>query len=316
MRIALYHNTDIHHEMLGYLIEYCNTAGHKLHIYFAFDDKSAKDWINYYNIYFENSFGWINKWKILDEVNYDTIFLITDDNLQFPFIDPKYYHKIVCIDHWHINRRPEIEYHIGVRRLIDRPNLPYAIPTYNIILPEEKKYLMKSVSRIQVLFVGRFNIPTSTTFQFFDNFDEIDFHIVRLKKDEDLFKYLIKTPNMYFHYDMKIDELINLMKKSHYVFLMPSYVEGYVQYKLSSLIPQSFSTLCQVILPQTWNQQLKLKSVIEYNDHQYLRPNKEIKLDISNFDKVIDNLYQERCEIIQHNKTVLDNAINTIIQKS
>jgi hypothetical protein len=167
-----------------------------------------------------------------------------------------------------------------------------------------------------VLFIGRFNIPSSLTFQLFDNFDNIDFHIIRNNEDDVFFELLVKRPNIYFHSYMSTEDLISLMKKSHYIFLMPAYVEGYPQHKLSSLISLSYSTLCQLIVPEMWNKHLKLKSVVEYYDHKYLRPNRDVKLDVSNFDSVIDNIYQERCELIEHNKNVLDNMIGIVSQKN
>ena len=315
-RIALYHNTKIHHEMLGYLIEYCNSYNYEIDIYLIFDDENTQNWVNYYNNFSKNRIKWINSLKILDDIEYNVIFLITDDNDYFSNIDQKYYHKIISIDHFYLNRRPEIKHHICVRQFFNRHEIPYAIPTYNIILPEEKKLLLKNVSRIQVLFIGKFNIPSSLTFQFFDNFDNIDFHIVRNNEDDVFFELLVKRPNIYFHSYMSTEDLISLMKKSHYIFLMPAYVEGYPQHKLSSLISLSYSTLCQLIVPEMWNKHLRLKSVVKYCDYKYLRPNMDIKLDVSNFDSVIDNIYQERCELIEHNKNVLDNMIGIVSQKN
>jgi predicted O-methyltransferase YrrM len=311
-RIALYHNTRIHHEMLGYLIEYCNLNNYEIDIYLIFDDENTKNWINYCNKFSKTSINWINSLKIIDNIDYNIIFLITDDNKYFSYIDQKYYHKIVSINHFYLNRRPELEHHICLRQFFNRPEIPYTIPTYNIILPEEKRLLLKNVSRIQVLFLGKFNMPSSQTFQLFNNFEDIDFHIIGKESNDKLFELLIKRPNMYFHSFMNIEELINLMKKSHFVFLMPAYIEGYPQHKLSSLIPLSYSTLCQPILPKMWNTHLKLRSILEYCDHKYLEPHKNIDLNISHFDIIIDNLYQERCELIEYNKNVLDNMIDKI----
>ena len=44
-RIALYHNTKIHHEMLGYLIEYCNIYDYEIDIYLIFDDDIIRDFL-------------------------------------------------------------------------------------------------------------------------------------------------------------------------------------------------------------------------------------------------------------------------------
>jgi hypothetical protein len=316
MKIALYHNQDIHYEMLGYLIEYCQSRNLDYDLYSSYKDSNTITWTKWYNKFFNNKVNWINSLKINDNVDYDVIVLITDDNLYANYVEEKHRHKAITIDHWYLQRNNDIRYHIGIRKFYNRPNLPYTIPCYRMINKEEKLELVKNDNKIKVIFLGRYNIPSSLTFLLFDNIKDIEFHIVRPKEDKSHFEYLKNIPNSYFYYNLETDELMELMKKCHYTFLMPSYIEGYQRQKLSSIIPLSYSTLCQCIIPKSWNMDLNLKSVLLYDDLDYLQPNKQIKLDINQFKLKISEINEERESLITHNIDVFDCAIDYIINKN
>lgn len=316
MKIALYHNQMIHYEILGYMVEYCLNNNYDVDIYTIYTDDYSKTWIQWYNNLYENKINWIESLKIKEEIEYDVIVLVSDDNYNFEYVDEKYYHKMICIDHWYLNRNPKLKYHIGLRKVFSRNMLPYTIPCYNIISEEDKREIVEKDNKIKVIFLGRFNIPNSLTFLLFDKIDSIEFHIVRRKEGEPYFGYLKDMPNVYFHYNLETNELMDLMKKSHYVFLMPVYIEGYQQHKLSSIIPLAYSTLCQCIIPNSWNQHLKLKSVIEYDDLKYLTPDRQIDLDINQFKSSLNEISKEREDLINQNKEVLDCGVDYIINKN
>jgi hypothetical protein len=316
MIIAIYHNQDIHIEMLGYIIEYCNNYNIKIHIYCTktLFYNNGKSWLRWYNSFFNLiNYEIINLPTLIETVKYDAVILLTDDNPDYNTykIRDKYHTKTICIDHWFTTRCKSAAEFVCTRVFFNRPDAKYAFPCFNIISGHDKKLILAETSRIRVLFIGRFNNPSSLNFLYFDNFDNIDFHIINDKMD--IYSEFLKlTPNMYVHKYLEAHELIDLMNKSHYIFFNPSYIEGYPQHKTSGSLHLAFSTLCVPIIPTSWNTHYKFKSVVEYDDLEFLRPNRQLKLSIEDFNKRLELLECERQHSISHRNTVFDKALKKI----
>ena len=318
MYIAIYHNQDIHHEMLGYLIDFCGAHNYKADVYWAeYDDtklnESGESWIKWYNLYFKGvrNIELVNSERLLHE-NYDIIFLVTDDNIFYArYIPEKLYRKTISIEHW-LKTRNILKHKIAVRPYSD--GRPVAYPVYDIITIDQKLKVMNR-ERIQLFLIGRFNAPTSHNLLLFEDVDNIDIHYINWEI-KDKCKYLQKLPNLYFHEKMSTCDLMSLLSTGHYIYIEPSYAEGYNGNKLSSLIPLSLSTLCQCIIPESWNNSLNLITPMLYNDKEYLSPQGQIKLSLKKFYKILPEIEMEKQKLIKNRNDTFRQVINAVLEES
>lgn len=311
MKICIYHNDIQNYETIGYILEYCENYNLEVHIYNSIytTDKFCHSYYEWYKMFFPDS-------KILiltDEptIDYDVIFLFTDKNNSYLLNSD--FRNIISIEHYGNELvHNSITNKIGTRKFVCRPEIPFAYPFYNIVSKYNKLEAIKKHKRIRVLFVGKFNIPSSLTFSYFDNFENIDFHIVRTEKDVSTFEYLEKTQNMFFYEDIECESLINLMIESHYVFFNDSVMHGYNAHFLNEILPLAFSTLTKCIIPESWNRNLNLQSVLVYNDEEFLKPDKQLKVSIDDFNNSLSSIAEERQYYIAMRNNILDETIKKI----
>ena len=315
MKIAIYHNEDIHFEMLGYLLEYCYSYDVDVDIYseYTVECHIGETYTRWYNSFFQKEIEWKSVDILESGIEYDVVFLVTDDNPKYGHIRDIYKERTISIDHWYLPRC-ESKVKVCTRKFFNRIDLPYAMPCYNIISIQDKFELIKSKSRLQVIFVGRFNVPSSFTFAFFSNFEDIDFHLIIWDMKPSYIKFLKDIPNFYIHSEIETEDMMNLMKSAHYVFFNPSYIEGYPNHKTSATLHLAVSTLVKPIIPKSWNDNYRYDRniVIEYDDLAFLKPDGQLELTIDNYLESLKFLDIERRKEIANRNLVFDNAIKTI----
>jgi hypothetical protein len=310
MKIAIYNDEDIHFEMIGYLLEYCYSYDVIVHIYSSFKNGP---YITWYNRFFDRPIDWKTDNILNSTIEYDIVFLVTDDNPKYKLIKDRYINKTISIEHWY-NSRNDVKYKVGTRLFFNRPNIPYATPCYNIISEKDKFELLQIKNRLQVVFVGQVNFPNSFTLAFFNHFEDIDFHIIIWNIKDSYTEFLKKVPNLHIHIEIDTEEMIIIMKESHYVFFNPSYMEGYPAYKTSSTLHLALSTLVKPIIPQSWNNNYNFNSnlIIEYKDIDYSRPNKQLNLSFDDYFQSLKFMSFARRNEIAHRNIVFDNMITSI----
>lgn len=315
MKIAIYHDEDIHFEMLGYLIDYFYNYSITPHIYSCYITGThiGETYARWYDTFFKKQIEWKTDNILNSDIDYDIVFLVTDDNPKYNLIKDRYLNKTISIEHWY-NSRNEVENKVGTRRFFNRPETPYAMPCYTIISEQEKIELLQSKNRLQVVFVGRFNFPSSMTLAFFNNFEDIDFHIIIWSMKSSYIEFLKPIPNLFIHVEIDTVEMMDIMKSSHYVFFNPSYIEGYSAHKTSATLHLAFSTLTKPIIPKQWNDNYMFNSnmIIEYDDLEYLRPDKQLNLSFEDCFQSLEFLSIQRRNEIAHRNIVFDNAIQKI----
>ena len=316
MNIAIYHDEDIHFEMLGYLIDYCYNYDIIPHIYSCFTTGThiGETYARWYDSFFNKQLEWRTDNILNSDIDYDIVFLVTDDNPRYNLIKDRYLNKTISIEHWY-NSRNDVPIKVGTRRFFNRFEKTYAMPCYSIISEQEKLELLRSKNRLQVVFVGRFNFPSSFTLAFFNHFEDIDFHVIIWNMKPSYTKFLKSVPNLFIHIEIDTVEMMNIMKESHYVFFNPSYIEGYSAHKTSATLHLAFSTLVKPIIPKQWNANYGFNSnlIIEYDDLEYLRPDKNLNLTFEDCFQSIKFLSIQRRNEIANRNIVFDNAIQNII---
>lgn len=322
MNIAIWHNEDIHFEMLPYIIEYLQEYDNiNFHVHlsvFMPDFNIANTFITYYNKFYKNKIKWIYHQELFETINYDIIFLISDSNRTYPiYLENKYDNKIISIEHWYKSRCEKAIGKLGVREFFNRPEIPHAMPCYYHISKLDKLELINNQERLNVLFIGRFNIPSSTTFAFFENADNIDFHYINWRVDFNALKYLKHMPNLHIYDRISTEEMMELLSKSHYIFFYPNYIEGYPQHKTSASLHLSFSTLCKAIIPKSWNVHYKFDKniVYEYEDLDFLTPKRQLKLSKEDYLGSLPFIVEERERQVSQRNSTIDKLIKQISNK-
>ena len=315
MKIAIFHNEDIHYEMLGYLIDYFQTYNITVHFYSFFNNfPIGKTYSNWYNSFFNQyKINWKTTSSLDENINYDVVILVTDDNPSYSQIKDKYKDKTISIEHWCYDRNNQARIKIGTRLYQNRPQLPFALPCYNIISEQDKFELIQRQDKIKVVFVGRFNFPASFTFSFFNNIDDIEFHLI-MWDIKNCLDYLKPPSNFFVHNQIDTEEMMDIMKSAHYAFFNPTYMHGYSSNKLSATFHLAISTLVKPIIPEYWNNIYKLDSnlVVQYDDYHYLQPDKQLNLTKEEYIRSLPFLSQYRKTNIAHRNMVFDQAIKSI----
>jgi GR25 family glycosyltransferase involved in LPS biosynthesis len=302
MKVSIFNGFNFHYEMIGYVIDYFK-SNILLDIYTPISNISI-EWKEYYENVFNIKLNWYNV-NDYDPANYDNIILLTDDDYSFKEEWLKNHStKIICINHNGSRIRRRTSYHIGTRYFNLRPQCNWAIPSYQIINIEEKKKILKENNKINILMLGTQNTPHSENIliSLFDNFDDIEFHIINR-----MIPYKYTKQNISIYQNCSVDAMISIAKKCDYILCVDYTLEnGHINKQpihnsMSSSVPLSFSIGCQLIIPSAWNDYYKFKSAITYDDMIHL--NKETKL---------NDIYDELNEIILHRNNTFNNNIDHI----
>lgn len=297
-KIAIYNGLNIHNEMYGYFIDYFQ-KNNIIYDIFCYESNDSNAWKDFYQNLFNIKLSFIEPHN-LRCYNYDKIILLTDDDCTFPdlFIE-KIYSNIICIDHEATLRRSILMTHIGTRFFIKRPELEWIIPSYKIINIENKSNILSLQNKINIAIVGGLNIPPNEEIliNLFDNFDDIEFHIICRNI---IYKYT--KPNIHTYENINTNNMIEICIKCNYILCLnlPSN-QTQICDSMSGSIPLSFGTGCQLIIPSIWNEYYKFNSVITYTDKIIVK--KETPL---------DSIYNELNQIISKRNNVLNNIFHSI----
>lgn len=255
--------------MIGYLIEYCVSKNILLDIYT--ETFNNMDWIKFYLITFpKNSFKLKKKEDYNPDNNYTKIILLTDDD--FHFKDEWINDKVICIDHDKENRRKQINIHIGTRYYVNRPHLDWALQVYKLIDIKQKI----SISKKNIVIIGNnlryFNIEYINRI---NNFDKYNFIFVDRYVDDYIDSRFKSLENIVIYNQISTIGLMDLLKKSDYVFL--SDIEDKKKERISASISLALNCLCTMIIPKDMNKYYNFKSVIEYEyDINILEPDYDL----------------------------------------
>ena len=257
-KIALYNGFPFHYEMFGYFIEYCVSKNILLDIYT--ETKDNMDWLKFYLLTFpKNSFKLKKKEEYNPDNDYTKIILLTDDDPNFK--DTWINEKVICIDHDQTNRRKKVDIHIGTRFYPDRPHLEWALQVYKIFDIDEKI----KISENNVIIMG--NNARHFKSEYINkikNFEKYNFIFIDRFIDDYLSNHFRELKNISIYNRISTIDMINLLKKSKYVFI--SDTEDKIKQRISASIPLALNCLCTMIIPKEINKFYKFKSVIEYED--------------------------------------------------
>lgn len=317
MNISIFSSfTEIHFEMLGYLIDYFTSSKINFNIYAPISETGLQ-WKLFYESLFNISINWFSP-LTFNPLNYDLIFLLTDDDYGFSeeYIN-NYASKIVCIDHWgNIRRKPnncDFFARIGTRFFNNRPQCDWALPCYQIINKLDKSNCLNNTNKINVMCVGIQNRPPSGEFlrELFENFNEIEFNVIT----RTLHNKYESFNNIKTFENCPTNQMMEMFKNAHYVLCFDNPANPQpINNSISAAIPMSFNFGCKLILPKIWQKYYNFKNVLVYEDTLLQKNNKTTLLQL---DKVInlDNIYEELNQLVRHRNQVLDNILKLKFSK-
>ena len=285
-RILLYNNFHFHCEMFGFFFDYAKNKNFIVDVFCPIDNLK---YFELYKLFF--SFNIINTFNHL---SYDLVVVLTDSDWSYKkeWIN----NKTITIDHWYQIRNNDIKYHIPIspfRSSIYKEN--FIIPTYNINeITFETKSSVKPLDHINIAILGR-AIPDNIDDLKYYKCNKINYHIINcwgihnsLKNKENII--------VYDKYVSTI-ELFNILVNCQYILITNKNDSHNKNYSTSASIALSFTTGCQLIIPEEMNTSLRLKSAILY------KPNTDLFLEIQpNYDLV----FKEKIYLINLRNKILD----------
>ena len=289
MNIALFQSYPFHYEMLGFIIEYCNKNNLNYTVYCNMETNKHNEW----KLYYEENFNIKIKWENILEFNhikYNYIVVLTDSD---SFLcnsssnkkllpDNIYNTKIITINHYGETRSPKVYKEIACR-FNGCFDINYMIPSYYQISLKEKINLLKQTDKIQICIIGGL-YPKKIDYlkKIFLNYNDINFNIFMRVQDINFNNEFCKESNVFIRIDYNIIEMMNIIKQSHYIFCT-DFNELHKNLTTSGSIPLAFGTFCQLIIPESWNDNYLFNSVIEYNEKTKITLTKDINyIDIEN----------------------------------
>jgi mannosyltransferase OCH1-like enzyme len=257
-KIAIFNGFPFHYEMFGYVIDYCVSKNIELDIYT--ETNNNMEWLKFYLLTFPTKSFTLKKLSTYEPINqYSKILLLTDDD--FVFKNSWINNKVVCIDHFNINRRPQINTHIGVRYFTDRPYLDYCTQVYRLIDIETKQ----RISNKNIVIIGNnARYFTKKHINIIKNFEEYNFIFIDRNLDTFLDESFKLYKNFKFYNSISTIDLIQILKESDYIFITD--INEKEKDKLSASIPLALNCLCTLIMPVKMNNYYKYKSVITYEN--------------------------------------------------
>lgn len=287
-KILLYNNYPFHHEMIALGLDYCRNRNYEAIVY------NPNDHDNYMKVYsiFDYKYTMID--KIENTEQYDLIIVLSDCDKSF--LKEWVTSKTMCINHWYCKRNTFINTQIPIAPFTSSSYNPiFTSPVFPAISKNEKLKIMP-VNHIFVTVMGRF-VPEDVEYLNFINKDanNVVYHIVSRTNHDNL----KNNDNIFVYENIDAIDLYRIMANSHYILVTdinPFHNKGF---STSASIAHSFSTGCQLVIPEEMNKHLRLKSAIVYNRHK--------PLSLGNPD--LDLVYEEREELIQKRDRILDEII-------
>ncbi len=294
---------DFHHEMLGYVIEYCIQRTSQI----LFDVYVTQSRISEtYEKLFNTIFGIDITWKPIQSLHdddYDYIVLLTDDDNSYSKLE-SISHKVICIDHTNVIRRKDpLHARIGTRHFPKRNQNEWALPVFTgLSLITKKDYLVSNRGKVHVCCVGVSNIPTTHSELhdwFGDSTLHVEFHFVaRTIHSRHMF---YNCPNIHLYENCEPDIYFEILRKCVFVLCANSDID-YEEDMMSGALPIAFTFGCKLIIPPPWQANLQFKSALTYSIDK--------KLDLT--DKSYHSLepvFEELGELTNHRNSVFDKYI-------
>jgi hypothetical protein len=281
MKFLIYNSFSFHHEMIGFVLEFCKVNNHNVDVY---SPKDEHQWLDAY-AYLGFEFGRVLR---ADTYKYDKTVLLTDSDLNFHDIHAP--EDLIVISHWYINRYFTNRINIPMSPFRgEHYNEEFIIPAFNIATKFNKHRSYFS-NIIYVIVLGEHD-KTESDFDFITNKDVI-FQFINRRPPRNI----VPSKRFEVYVNLPALQLFQMFANARYFLVTDCFEEKRECYKTSSSIALAFSAGAQLIVPKSMNAYLRLRSAIIYDKDTILT------LKHPNFDVV----YREREELIFKRDRILN----------
>lgn len=291
IQVAAYNGLECHHEMIGYIMAYCQTRSDvQLTVFTTSSNDYA--WISVYRGTFPASrFLPVSAFSPKE---FDHIILLTDDDWSFPSLDPADQGKLLCIDHFYELRRlqPALR-RMSTRFFPNRPDAVVVVPTYCLVDEKDKRLALSSASGassdacISIACIGSTLEEFSTQQQFVQhvralfprnlsprNLSSVDrplhFHLFHRRPlavmDGACGTYVDERLSITSHTAADADTMVAILRRSDYV-LMGGGDARQLRF-MSGSCPLAYSCGCRLITSADWKAGNLMASPLEFNQMQ------------------------------------------------
>jgi len=291
--ILLYNGFPFHHEMTGCILDFSAKYNINVSIVLKYIDTS---WLDVYRSKYE--------FNVLESLPSDLdqylfVMLLTDDDYSFP--EYRINENVVCIDHYYVNRRGSIRYHLPVIPFKDNENIGlYIFPVFNYIDYNTKMNTLNLQKKPVISIIGSSGMPSDLNqLYMIENLDEFNIFIINRKIPQ---LFARKLPNVYLCENISAVHMFEILVSSTYVLFIHNntpFSTAQMDNKcMTGCMPISFSTGCKLIIPKELNRLLKLNSSIEYSSGS--------KLILDKTPSLVDVFNERDCLASIRDKSILD----------
>ncbi len=304
MIFSIFNGFPFHYETFGvfiYMIIHTYTDP-EIRIYT--NQSNTLQWLEFYKARFSLANVSIfthDDFKEAQFIESSCVILTTDDDATFPieFLKLSNTTTVLCYDHNIALRQPHIAKHITTRPYftIERRDTPYIYPVYPIISREEKRDALLKETTINIAVVGgTWNTNNYWKYLFpNNNMNKIKIFFIHRHNPciwARMDKYVKSIcPNTEIHTDCNTFELMNLLKRSHYIAFLTD-IDQFVYHSCSGSIGLALSTGCTMLMTRKYNSEYKFKNPVYFDDYPTLT---------NEFNPIV---YEEQTRIIEHNLKV------------
>ena len=296
-KILIYNGFPFHYEMIGFMLDFCR----KYTIEATLVNKVMNhEWLDVY----KQKFNFHYLQELPSDLNsFTLIVLLTDDDMSYP--NHLIFNNTLCIDHSiNQNRRPQVKYHIPIIPFHEKIT-DFILPVFNYIDIESKIKKINERKRPVITFLGDSALPCdASVLRVIINLLDFDIYIINRR----IVNKNFNLPNVFFFENIPATEMFELLISSTYICFIPnkisrSYPDHYECKSMTAAMPLSFTTGCKLIIPQSMNKILKLKSVFEY------APYTQFALDAS---PSLLETFHERDQLLKRRDTSLFRAMKIL----
>ena len=240
------------------------------------------------------------------------LFLTTDDDPGFNIEWTKKY-KVISINHLitrciYNNTSRFLNINIRYSNFLNKDNEKWCFPFFNGVSREEKKtFLLKNPflteeRELHIVCLGKHcqPHPEQPKVMFINN-NKIKFSII----DRHILHNYNSVSNIDSYHNLCTPLFFDILKSADYILCF-NYNTDHAEVSLSGSINIAFSFGARLIIPKEWQDNLQIRSAISYDfkDGAFYVPK------ITN--EMIDDIFDEREEFIQHRNLVLEDAIQLL----
>ena len=266
-KVAIYNGFTFHYEMMGYLIHYFLLVKSEIVIYCNLYE--SLEYIDLFRSLFGKDSQDYRSTSLFDaeKAQYDTIILLTDDDMSFSTEDPKINERTIRIDHDLFIRRPEINRCIATRPFFNGVVRPWAIPCYPAINFNDRMSI-ECTDNTHIMIVNNDIYYHSTLINRLVSDKPIVIHAVSRDMDISRFSNIRDDITIQIYKNIGAFDLFKIAVNCNFIFTDVSINPDYENKKMSGAIPISFSVLTPLIISKQTNSHYKFNNVIEFDKYE------------------------------------------------